>query len=124
MALTRLEPRVRQSAPDLLEAAQQARAGLFALLSQESQRDVTGGVSPPMEAVKASFAEQVDAAAKERNPDRRDQIIVTAILRAPEAEGVETLLAAAENIADANLRQQVLNWVYFSRAQGATRPAS
>jgi hypothetical protein len=82
MALTRLEPQVQQAVPDLLDAVQQARGNLFVLLTQDSQRDVTNGVSV-QDTVKVSFDEQVDAAARERNPDRRDQIIVSAVLRAP-----------------------------------------
>lgn len=121
MALTRLEPQVRQGHPDLLEALVQTRDNLFALLTQESQRDVTAGVSHRAETDSVSFDEQLAAASKERNSDSRDQIIVSAILRAPEAEGLEPVLAAADRIADTNVRRQVLNWVYFSRAQGALK---
>lgn len=121
MALTRLEPRVRQGQPELLEALVQTRDNLYALLTQESQRDVTAGVSNRAEAARVSFEEQVAAASRERNSDRRDQALVSAILRAPEAEGLEPLLAAADKIANSNLRRQVLNWVYFHRAQGALK---
>lgn len=121
MALTRLEPQVRQGEPDLLEALMQTRDNLYALLTQESQRDVTAGVSSRTETARVSFDEQLAAASKERNSDRRDQAIVSALLRAPEAEGLEAVLAAAERIADSNVRRQVLNWVYFNRAQGALK---
>jgi len=120
MALTRLEPQVKQTLPDLLEAVRQTRDNLFGLLTKEVQGDVTGGVGG-QETVKVGFDEQLAAAARERNPDRRDQAIVAAVLRAPEAEGLEPVLAAAENIADSNVRRQVLDWVYFSRAQSAVK---
>ena len=123
MALTRLEPQVQQSTPDLADAVAQARVGLYGLLTQDSQRDVTNGVSnqDAAGAVTVSFNEQVDVASKERNPDRRDQIIASAILRAPESEELKPLLDAVENISDPNVRQQVRNWVYFTRAQSAAK---
>lgn len=121
MALTRLEPQVRQGQPDLLEALVQTRDNLFALLTQESQRDVTAGVSTRAETAQVSFDEQVAAASRERNSDRRAQAVVSAVLRATDAEGLEALLAAADRIADSNVRRQVLNWVYFSRSQGALK---
>ena len=123
MALMRLEPQVQHSLPDLAETVQQTRAGLFALLTQDSQRDVTNGVGnqDAVDAVTVSFEEQVGAASKERNSDRRDQIIASAVLRAQEAEELEPLLAAAEKISDTEVRRQVRNWVYFTRAQGAVK---
>lgn len=121
MALTRLEQQVRQGQPDLLGALAQTRDNLYAMLTQESQGDVTAGVSTRAETARVSFDEQLAAASRERNSDRRDQAIVSAVLRANEAEGLDAVLAAADRIADSNVRRQVLNWVYFNRAQGALK---
>jgi hypothetical protein len=116
-----LEPQVRQGQPDLLGALVQTRDNLYAMLTHESQSDVTAGVSTRAETARVSFDEQLAAASRERNSDGRDQAIVSAILRATEAEGLDAVLAAADRIADSNVRRQVLNWVYFNRAQGALK---
>ncbi len=120
MALTRLEQQVQQSTPELSEPLRQARAGLYGLLSQETQASVHSGVSRK-EGVEPGFDEGLAAAERQRDPGRRDQLLVSAVLGAPESAELEPLLAAADKIDNPNVRRQVLNWFYFSRAQAATR---
>jgi hypothetical protein len=116
LALTRLEPQVQQLGPDLTETAERARREIFAQLTQDSQQSVTLGVSnqdPP----KKTLDEQVEAAERERSSDKHDQLIVSAILRSHDTESPEGVVSAAGRITDPTLRQQVLNWIYYSRTQ-------
>jgi tetratricopeptide (TPR) repeat protein len=65
--------------------------------------------------------EQLEAAEKVPDVNRRDELVVAAILNAGAAESLDHLLYAADKIADANLRAQLLDWVYFNRAQEAIK---
>jgi hypothetical protein len=116
LALTRLDPQVQQLGPDLTEMAERARREIFAQLTQDSQQAATLGVSH-QEPPKKTLAEQVDAAEREGSSAKHDQLIVSAILRVSNTENPKDVITAAEKITDPTLRQQLLNWIYFSRTR-------
>lgn len=118
LALTRLEPQVQQFLPDLLSATQQAKGTVFALLSQDSQQRVTRSIANQNQP-KKTFAEQLEAAEKKANVAERDRLLVFAVLGAPETEPLDRVVAVAEKISDSTIRQQLLNWFYFSRSGSA-----
>lgn len=116
LALTRLDPQVQRLGPDLTDAAERTRTELFAQLTKDSQQAVTLGAShhdPP----KKTLAEQVEAAEREPNSDKRDQLIASAVLRVSDTENPEGVVTAAEKITNSILREQLMNWIYFSRTQ-------
>ena len=120
LALTRLEPQVQQFLPDLLAPTQQARASIYVLLSQDSQLSLTGSIAA-QGAPKKTFDEQVEAAEKQSDPDKRDQLLVFAVLRASDGEDLDHVVNAAQEISDSAARQQLLDWLYFVRSQNALK---
>jgi hypothetical protein len=116
LAFTRLEKQIQQSLPDLLVAAQQAKASSFSVQSQKSQGQVTKTIND-QERPMQTFDQRVEAADKQRDPDRRNYALASAVTSAPLTEPFEHVLSAAEKIDDSQLRDQVLNWFYFTRAQ-------
>src|SRR6185503_14161243 len=92
------------------------RNELFALLTQDAQQAVLLGIrnqDPP----KRAIDEEIAAAEREPNSDKRDQLIVTSILRSADTQELDKVLGYAAKVSDSKLRQQVLNWIYFGRAQ-------
>jgi len=119
MALTRLEPEVATSLPDLAPALQELKRSTSALLSQRDQQHATNTLADPPP--KRSFDEEVEAADKLANATRRESGIAMAILNASDAESLEQIEAAAAKIDDLTLRVQLLSRVYFNRAQRALK---
>lgn len=117
-AFTRLEPQVEKALPDLIEPLRQARGNVFALLSQKDQRRVADRVTEPP---KKSFDELVEEADRNPNPQIREGSLATAILWAGNSETLERLNDVVAKIDDPVLRDQLLNWLYFDRAQQAIR---
>jgi hypothetical protein len=119
LALTRLQDQIQQSLPDLEGSVEQARRGMSALLSQDSQRRVDqlfkGRHQNPR-----SFDDQVEMAEKQQDPGRRDQMLAFAILGAA-TENLERVSNVAERISDSEVRNQLLSWLFFSRAQVAIK---
>ena len=118
LALTRLEKQIRESQPNLLDAAQQAKANSFASQSQKSQSNLTRTIGE-QDRPKKTFDEQVEAADRERDPGRRDQMLTFAVTGASATEALEHVASAAEKIDDPAVKEQLLNWLYFGRAQSA-----
>lgn len=121
LALTRLEGQIQRRLPDLFAAAQEGRAQLFILLSQDVQRKVQENINEQTPVPKASFDEQVEMAQKEPDTEQRDRILVFAIIGASEKESLEQVLTASDKISDSKLREQLLDWLYFSRTQMAIK---
>lgn len=121
LALTRLEKQIQQSLPDLAPAVEQAKGNIFAQLPQNSQSRV-GQIISEQNAPKKNFDEQIEAAEKNPNVDRRDQQFVFAIIGASSAnEDLERVLSIVDKISDAGVRLQLVNWLYFSRTQRAIK---
>ncbi|MEK6334246.1 MAG: hypothetical protein AABM67_04800 [Acidobacteriota bacterium] len=119
--LVRLEPQVLKLLPDLSATVEQARNDLLATLSPENQATFLKPTSNQDAAAGKSLKEQVEAAEKVPNVNKRDELLSTAILNAGPEERLEDLLSTADKIADTKLRSQLLDWVYFNRAQEAVK---
>ena len=119
--LTRVEPRVQNLQPDLVGALEQARNNLLGLLSPERQSLFLTSNRNRDSAPIRTFDEQIEAAKKESNVNRRDELMVTAILSAVQTESVDHVVNTADKIADSNVRAQLLDWFYFIRAQRAVK---
>lgn len=119
MALTRLEPEVATSLPDLSAALQELKGSTAALLSQRDQQRAGETLADPPP--QKSFAEQVEAADKLADATRREGQIGMALLRVSDSVSLEQIEAAAAKIDDLTLRIQLLSHVYFDRAQRALK---
>jgi hypothetical protein len=117
LALTRLTPQIeRDLGPELAATVDRVRNELFAVLTQDAQQAVTLSTSnqdPP----KRAIDEEIATAEREPNSDKRDQLIATAVLRSADTQKLDKVLEYAEKISNSKLRQQVMNWIYFGRAQ-------
>jgi hypothetical protein len=121
LALTNLEKQIAASLPDLAPAAEQARRAAYTQLPQNAQRRV-GQTIAARNAPKKSFDEQVEAAEKNPNVDKRDQQLVFALIGSESAaEILDRVLAVVDKISDSDVRQPLLNWLYFDRAQRAVK---
>jgi tetratricopeptide (TPR) repeat protein len=119
--LTRVEPQVQEAQPDLIGAVEQVRNDLLSTLSAEHQSTFLRPEPSRDSAPKKTFDEQIEAAQKEPNVNKRDELMVTAILNAVQTEIVDHIVNTADKIADSNLRQQLLDWFYFVSAQKAIK---
>jgi hypothetical protein len=115
IALTRLRIQIEQSMPYFSAEAETIRASLFAMQSQTAQQRLTNTTTVPR---KRSFAETVEQADRLANPARREQQLALAILRSQD-EPLQQVLDAAAKIDEVDLRDNLLSWVYFERAQEA-----
>jgi hypothetical protein len=121
LALTNLEQQIAASLPDLAPAAEQVRGAVYAQLPQNAQRRV-GETIAGRNAPKKSFDEQVEAAEKNPDVDRRDQQLVFALIGSESAaQTLDRVLAVVDKISDSVIRQPLLNWLYFDRAQRAIK---
>lgn len=118
LALTRLGGQIQQTLPDLVPAVEAAKGNLSAQLSPDSQRRVSQSADSD-KAPKRTFDEQVEAAQKNPNVDRRDQQLTSAIIGSSKEESLDRVLSVVDKIADSTLRQPLLNWLYFDRTQRA-----
>jgi len=119
--LTRVGPQVQRLMPDLSGATEQARNNLLSSLQPENQEVFLRPQTDRSSAGKRTFDEQVEAAGRETGVSRRDELLATAVLNAGPAEGLDKVLDAADRISDSALRSQLLDWLYFSRTQGAVK---
>jgi len=93
----------------LLSPARQRNAAGY------SQRDLDGSDAVPRDNAFTAALEQ----AGKVPADRRDQFYAMAVMWQSSATPLEKVEAATEKIEDTQARRQVLNWLYFSRAQKA-----
>ncbi len=120
--LLRLEPQVRTSLPDLSVPLAQAREKLFVSLSPETQKLL---VQPGREisvAENQTFAEQIAAAEKLTDVDRREDLIATVVLsEASDQESLPNVIEAIDKISDSDLRTPLLEVIHFRRAAAAVK---
>lgn len=124
LALTRLDSQIQRSLPDLAPAVEIAKGNLLAQLPQNSQRRVAHAASDIANSDKApkrTFDQQVEAALRNPNVDMRDRQLTSAITGASKEESLDAVLSAMDKISDSTLRQPLLNWIYFDRAQRAIK---
>jgi hypothetical protein len=122
-ALRALESFYGARQPDALERMTALEGQAIVLLSPERQRrlapSATPDAAPDPEA--NSFERAIERAERQADPDRRDSGVAFAILNATPPVELEKGEAAAQKIGDTEARSQVLNWLYFDRAQRAAK---
>jgi hypothetical protein len=121
-ALMRIEPQVRELLPDLLEAVIQAREKILVSLPAETQEKLL----PRERNVSASPTETLDeligTAEKTPNVNQRDDLIVMAVLSdVSDKESLADVVDAIDKISDSNIREPLLEWLYFRRAKDAAK---
>jgi len=116
MALSRVEPLIAGSLPDLAAQVAEARGSIAALLTQPEQQRTTDTLKDPP---KQTFDKIIEAADKLANADTREARISLAIMNAAETgmESLEKLETAGMKIEDIKLRKQVMSLSYFVRSQ-------
>lgn len=112
LALSRLEPQIRNFFPALADEAVQARDRLYTLLTPPTQKRVTSTIAGD-ERPKRTFDELIESAEKQSDPGNRDRELTFAALQSSKGEPLEKVLNAIEKISDENLRAGVLNWFWF-----------
>ena len=118
IALTRLEPQIQKLQPDLLPDLGNAKRNLSSLLSQKDLQRLDQVMSDPP---KQSFDDLIADAERQRDPNKREALLVSAVLGASVSIDLERLVDAAGKIDDLALREQVLNRIYFERASQAIK---
>ena len=119
--LTRIESPVRDSLPDLVEAVVQAKDRIFVSSSQEIQQLYVQPERITDTAAKKTFAEQIEDTLKTADPNKREEFIVQTILSLSENERVDVVMSAIDKIDDSTIRGTLKDWVYFNRANLATK---
>ncbi len=116
MALSRVEPLIANSLPDLLPQVVEARRNIAALLTEPEQKRSNDTMKDPP---KETFDEIIEAADKLANADNREARIALAVLNAADTgnESLEKLDAAGMKLDDLKLRKQVMSLAYFKRSQ-------
>ena len=116
MALSRLQKQIEEALPDLAEPARQAKDKLYALLSAPSQRTVLGILNSDNEP-KLSFEDEVEAALKLADVDKRDQQLAFAVLGVATTVDADQVIDAIGKISDTSLHGPLKNRFYFYRTQ-------
>lgn len=114
IVFTRLESLGQNTSPSVLQIVARAKALILNLVSSKDQQRIDALlVRPPSQ----SLDEQVEAAEKQSKPAMREQLLAFAVLHADETEDIDRLVKIADKIDDVGLRQQIVNFVYFTRTQ-------
>jgi hypothetical protein len=112
IALTRLKAQIDQFLPDLSGQADSIKSTLLPSSDSAQARLPDADTTP----VEKSFTETIEQADRLTNPARREQQLAIAVLHSKDALLPE-VLSAISKIDDADLRENLLSWVYFDRAQ-------
>ena len=122
-ALTNLEPLVARSLPQLSQKVSVARAMAGASLSDSARESADGFLRRQGAEHEGRYGDEwsIERAERETDPAQRDQAIAFALLAASDADSSERVMKLADEVSDENLRRGLLDWLYFSRAQKATR---
>jgi hypothetical protein len=125
LSLRALESTYGARQPGLLERIAALESQAVVLLSPEQQRGLTSGnergAGDSPFAGGDRFDERLEQAERQTDPDMRDSRITSAIIAVGETAPLEKVENAARKIGDAETRRQVLNWLYFVRAQTAAK---
>lgn len=116
LALNRLEKQVQSDLPEFADAFAQSKDKLFALLTPNTQRNVSRVVTSD-NAPARSFDEQVEAALKLTDVGRRDQGLTFAVTGASKDEPVDKVLSVIDKISESGIRDALVNWFYYFRSQ-------
>ncbi len=120
LALTLLEKQIERTLPDLAPQVEQAKGNVLGLLPPDSQRGLSQRAGRTSNQV-GNFNEQVEMAEKNPNVARRDSQIVAAVIGASANEDLDLVLRVIDKVSESVLRPQLLNWLYFNRAQSAIK---
>lgn len=120
--LMQIESQVRERLPDLVDAVVQAREKTFVSLTTETQqklmptdrRDVS--LSPAR-----TFGDRIETAEKTPNVNARDDLFAEAILDSSAKENLNSLISAADKISESQIRNPLIEWIYFRQAQDAAK---
>ena len=119
LACTRLEAQVEQRLPDLIAPLRQAKGSIFAVLNQTEQQ--TADRTATESRNEWSFDGFVEAAERQKDPATRDGMFAMAVFSGARSDKpLEQVVNVIEKIEDREVRDKLLNWVYFERAQKAT----
>lgn len=114
IVFARLESLGQKTSPSVLQIVAQAKGLIMNLVSSKDLQRVDALlVRPPIK----SLDEQVEAAERQSKPAVREQMLAFAVLHADETEDIDRLIKIADKIDDVGLRQQIVNFIYFTRAQ-------
>ncbi|MCA1634956.1 MAG: hypothetical protein LC802_15025 [Acidobacteria bacterium] len=110
----------------LLERVVSLRGQAAALLAADAQRRASTDSQQTLSPVSGSergdsFDESFERAERVPDVDRRDAMRARAIMSAQPSVSLEKLESAMLKISDAETRRQLSNWLYFSRAQQASK---
>jgi hypothetical protein len=114
LVFTRLESLGQRVSPSALQIVAPAKGLIINLLSNKDRQRVDRLLLPPPS---QSLDEQVEAAEKQSKPEMREQMLAFAVLHADESEDLDRLIKIGDKIDDIGLRQQIVSFVYFTRAQ-------
>lgn len=114
IVFTRLESLGQNTSPSVLQIVARSKGLILNLVSNKDQQRVDALLMRPPT---RSLDEQVEAAEKQSKPAMREQLLAFAVLHADETEDIDRLIKIADKIDDVGLRQQIVNVVYFTRAQ-------
>jgi hypothetical protein len=90
------------------------------MLYSEARLQADGTVRMQTGKQEGGFAQFAERAERELDPDKKIYYLATAVLRAAEDESLGRLEEIAGKISDNNIRDQLLDWLYFKRSQVAT----
>ena len=104
LALSKLEEKVKQFLPDLLDESTAAKERLYAMLNPASQGRATSAFEGPKTPV-TGFDEQIEAAEKLSDVSERDSVIAQAVLNSSNEQTVERVLDVIDKISEARVRE-------------------
>lgn len=121
-ALMLLEPQIRGSLPDLLAPLTEAREKILVSLSLDTQKLLMQPGREVSLTHEKTFDQQIASAEKLPDVDRRDELIAEAVLSASaDTQRLAGVVQAIDKISDSNLRNRLLEWLYFHRATAAVK---
>ena len=116
LALSRLEDKVKEFLPDLLDDSIAAKERLHVMLNPASQERTRGAFGKDKVPVK-SFDEQVEAAEKLSDVSERDGALAQAVINSSNEQTVERVLEVIDKISETSVRETLTNWFLFYRSQ-------
>src|SRR5258708_23563518 len=114
MALSRLEPLIANSLPDLGPQLAEAKGNIASLLTQPEQQRTSDILTDPP---KRSFDETIESGDKMADAAGREAVIAVAGLNAAGTESPERLEAAGLKNDDLELRKPIIDLVFFYQSQ-------
>lgn len=121
MALSVLESVIAEYQPAALTQAMTLKSSMKTLLYSDEWQRANNTVRAQLEAEADSYINNVQKAEQATSPAQADSLLVSAIVKAPSSESLDRLKGLAQKVSDANVRQQLLNWLYFKRTRDAIK---